>query len=843
MVEYKWQLYAKAGDLFTHVGENLGKNLVSNGTLETWEGMNTSDYIQMSDDFVKVKTNAQRMAFYNNTKSLITSTFSFPANIPEGTAYIRVSASVAVWEGVFVEAWGNRVDVHPIFDQKLAIKAAYENDSMAFRKKLNGKLTFNLADYSWIMAQDFENEIRTVLMKSVDGGQYEDYWEGSFFRTNCTIDEDHRKIEVSPEVADDYTRIMAGLEHEHNLIDLHPEIEHLKYLQFPMCQLYVWGDKCVTNVVAGMYWNEDCDEVNNKGSMRTLNFGKVRNIGVMQVKTEQGSGYYYGTLPDTMSYSRNLQKIATLICQDNGWSVEYYAWYYYDSGTDEGYWDITIYHDIYILRNADGQEVWRTEQQSGSKGENSIVYKDTLSNSYFDFSKSEVYARFLTTKVIDGQTGPIRDDDPFYSKADGNYTRVSYVEGMKIEISPRYSQNPTKWGRVDQEIEEKRGVRLYFDTPDDVSGWIPVGQSKWVGLSYWLEADDTRYLSGETGLINEVILKDSFPLWSCIEKLAQKSDPEVTFKNTSAYSQFFYGSGKYLNYNEDVFNVKPAEIMITQITNVLHGEYEVAALRGNMSLKMILDLLRSCFDCYWFIDDQKRLRIEHVSYFKNGGRYSGSPVVGLNMFAQKNLRNNKTWQFMTHEYSFEKETMAARYEYEWANGATDIFNGNPIDIRSRFVQDDKKESVSASNFVADLSYMIASPSSFSDEGWAVMACEKVSSSSTFYYRVVVDKMNTGVYDKAFHQVQNGFLSFARLQPRFLTYDMPAWNIRINDKNVKANGISRKKKQEITIPVGNSEIDPLKLVKTSVGDGQVYEFELNLSARSVKLTLRYDTIKQ
>ena len=35
-----------------------------------------------------------------------------------------------------------------------------------------------------------------------------------------------------------------------------------------------------------------------------------------------------------------------------------------------------------------------------------------------------------------------------------------------------------------------------------------------------------------------------------------------------------------------------------------------------ITLKNVLNMLRDCFRCYWFIDDQNRFRVEHIQFFR-----------------------------------------------------------------------------------------------------------------------------------------------------------------------------------------------------------------------------------
>ena len=88
-------------------------------------------------------------------------------------------------------------------------------------------------------------------------------------------------------------------------------------------------------------------------------------------------------------------------------------------------------------------------------------------------------------------------------------------------------------------------------------------------------------------------------------------------------------------------------------------------------------------------------------------------------------------------------------------------------------------------------------------------------------------------------LQNGYLAFINLQPSYWTYDLPAREVKINGATYYANGIERKKKQTLNFPV-ISDINPVQLVKTYIGNGEIDKMSVNLHSRNSKTTLKYDT---
>lgn len=90
-----------------------------------------------------------------------------------------------------------------------------------------------------------------------------------------------------------------------------------------------------------------------------------------------------------------------------------------------------------------------------------------------------------------------------------------------------------------------------------------------------------------------------------------------------------------------------------------------------------------------------------------------------------------------------------------------------------------------------------------------------------------------------YEMQNGLMSWMYLQPTFYPYDLPASNVRINNQQAYAYGVERKKKQTVTFP-SLTDPDPMKLIKTYIGNGQIDKITITLHSRSNKVILKYDT---
>lgn len=163
---------------------------------------------------------------------------------------------------------------------------------------------------------------------------------------------------------------------------------------------------------------------------------------------------------------------------------------------------------------------------------------------------------------------------------------------------------------------------------------------------------------------------------------------------------------------------------------------------------------------------------------------------------------------------------------------TNVFNGLPIDILSKYVMPGNIEEINVSNFTSDIDYMLLNPGACSKDGFALMAAIQTDGG----YRL---PFITQIIDGVQYTNQNGLLAFMNLQPKYYIYDLPAYNIRINNEQSVAYGITREKKQTLRLPVVDDP-NPTQLIKTYLGNGQVEKISVNLSSRNANVTLMYDT---
>ena len=148
---------------------------------------------------------------------------------------------------------GETRNCFPNWKDDLALEYALESGQQFLRAQLSGSLTFLNADYTWIMGKSFGSKFTVQLrVQWQDGGSYSVYWTGVFYHTDCTINTDDKILTVKPTVDDRYTKILAGLDKEYDLIKLKTANTYVKYNRRPLLQVYTLGEDVVSCFLGGM---------------------------------------------------------------------------------------------------------------------------------------------------------------------------------------------------------------------------------------------------------------------------------------------------------------------------------------------------------------------------------------------------------------------------------------------------------------------------------------------------------------------------------------------------------------------------------------------------------------
>ena len=595
----------------------------------------------------------------------------------------------------------------PIYKDDLAKDFEKESNQEFFRAKLSGKLTFESDDYTFIVSKAFDTQFVLEIFISYNAGQsWTSYWRGTFWKTDCEFDGDAETVVVQPTVWDQYNDVLAGMDKEYNLIELAPEIVPVKADKRPMIQVYVPGQNVIGCFLSGMWWEQEAEPESDETKLvNDFKFALNKSLAVAEV-----SGTMSPQLPDSFTKvftgeKFNLGTAGTTDFVGTNYTFRYF--FYAGGGGATQKWQ--------IVRNSDSTVMWEKSWTGGTLPDTSLPQTVVLSpvsgtgasgNVTLYVYQTPVYSRFVcdTAQVSGINTYAIPADDIVENNR--NYTRViGYYFPDTIYFSTSLTETPNQWGLY-QPGKYYQPPYLYW-TPE----LFPVARNAWGRVSIWFTFSAFDWLVEESGR-QSFTIRHAYPLASVISVLLAKIAPGITHDATTDYSQFLYGT--------NLIEITQT-LLITPKSNLVTAGYDQPAQKAPITLKNVTDMLRDCFRCYWFIDEQNRFRVEHIQYFRNGGSYSGSPVVGIDLTTQQVPRNGKAWAFARDQFKFDKPAMAARYQFGWMDDVTQLFDGFPIDIISKYVNPENIEQIDISRFTSDIDYILLNPGAVSKDGFVLLS--------------------------------------------------------------------------------------------------------------------------
>lgn len=718
---------------------------------------------------------------------------------------------------------GTKQTVRPNYKDDLTLDYELETNQRFYRAKLSGKINFVRADYDIINDAPFDSEFFLYIEKSDDWGQtYNQYYKAKFMKTDCTFNDDDKLVTVQPETIDQYNDVLAGLEKEYNLIELAPQIEFLTIRKRALIHIYVPGDSIVSCFLGGTNWEQDANATTDQNALvQTYHFALCNILKEIRI-TSNGSpavisGLYTGRMATGASADVFEGKLYPEL------NVNYYIYISQQRINGGLPFGIAV---VEIRKQSDDTVMFRYSKVTTSPFDTlefdltAVEDSGATGTMHADMKSYNIYARYLcdVEKIDNLNTYPLPADDIVDNNR--NYRRaIGYAIDVAF-ISNNFSDTPTEWGLADN--------GKYFAPPYSFFGqtFYPIARSTWRYASLWFGFYLMDWILEEKAR-KAYTLRDAFTLSSCINVLLKEFAPRVTHEATPEYSQFLY------NKNNPISG-RSFKLLISQKSNIINGEYKTPAQKAPITLKQIMTMLRDIYKCYWYIEDGK-FKIEQVSWFRNGGSYGYNPIIDYDLTQLGNVRNGKKLAFATSEYSFDKVDMPERYQFEWMDDVTTPFEGLPIEITSKYVTAGKIEEINISNFTSDIDLMLLNPGAISSDGFALFAAVTPSGGGQlelpFTWQTV---------DNVEYYLQNGYLAFINIQPTYWVYDMPARNFKINNSPNYAIWIERKKKQTLNFPAGTTDPNPMQLVKTYIGNGQVDKLSVNLCSRNIKATLKYDT---
>lgn len=593
-------------------------------------------------------------------------------------------------------------NVNPHY-KDLSKKYAKESGQEFFRISLDGKINLFGDDYEQVSLADIESQLLFIIEKySSSSKSWYLYYKGEFSKTDCKFDHSKKKCELKTTAIDNYNEIMNKYDNTYDLIKLAPEISRINLHKRSLMQVYVRGANSITNFFGGIYWEDDVneaidnhDDLINKYYFSYIKAGNefyVKGAGISEV-----NGVYAGT---------------------NGYWSQWGGYTCY-MGTDVP----RQYAYIYIKRNSDDTILYQSVKQwMFTEAGNCYIGREDIemvnvNNSSDKFTIESpfvyhIYRRLLCDidSVTDSEgtknTYDLPSDD--FVTDNRNYKKCIGLTGGLFFCTSRAVDEPTKYGLNDY---GKYFTNHFIPGSSGLGRPLPISKNSWANASLWY-VYDSFYEYLEERLRKMYILKDSYSIGAAIKAILKKINPQLTHEPTAEYSQFLYGDTNPLG-------LARFYVYITQKTNILKGNYDQPAQKAETSLEELMKMLRDCFRCYWYIEDNK-LKIEHIYFFMNGGSYSNDAAKQLDFTNLYDQFNKKLSSYFQSEVEFDKSELNQRYEFGWMDDVTDLFGGVTIDVKSNYIQKDKTEEINISQFSSDVDYMLFNPSNFSDDGFALL---------------------------------------------------------------------------------------------------------------------------
>lgn len=714
-------------------------------------------------------------------------------------------------------------DVHPVFGDDVKIKIAKEENQIFRRETIDGTFKFFGADFDLI----YGCSVYTKFTLEVYRGSAL-VGTADFLRTDCEFNLDDRICKVKLVTKDIYEKFLNSYDNKYNLVKLAPERESVQMTKRAILQFYVRGEDVVTNVVGGVSYEQSCKEVYDADKLKEIyHFGGYIPLAYIQLTNALSPLAPSGVLGRYV-LDKSLASGTAL---------------FYVNELDSRYQiQLTplITYVLLLIDTAENKAIASGEMDTLTSGTMDITFLSTGSTqtNYVKgqfHSDGDLFCRMLLARNAENAFERSVNDD--ITEYDLNYPYVGKVSldtfAKRFSVVPDKSTRATEWGIDSGGSYFKRPVLNYSQRTEGVVP-IPIGQSHWERMSSWL-----MYDSGINDIINyydtPFVLKDSYPLWSAIKVLLNEVDSSLTFENTEDYSIFLFRGADTMQFLDSYnFLSFRSDLYITPITNVKKTFYEQAAQRGDISLMQILNMLRNVYQCYWWIDSERRLRIEHIIYFKNGNTYTSEhPVPTIDVTEKINLPTKESWDFAQNTISFVTNECPSRYEFKWGEKSTYPFEGEAIVMSDKYLDASRKEDVSVDNFVADIDYIITNGSQISNDVYAVYEATRGDLKRVSIVDVRLDDTSPK------YRLQNGFMSFLFAERYYYPYNLSGWRAKAGDATIDVVRTKAIVKQELSCPLSLDEMRSIGVVRSELGDGMIEDTEAEICTLYAKNKVMYE----
>ena len=749
-----------------------------------------------------------------------------------------------------------------------------ENNEQFFMPELSGNISLHGSDFEKVLSFGYDNEILFLVARDEKAISINKFTLGA-----CKIEYDLKKISLKITALSQYDNILKNYENSYDILKLALPIYSISTKVHPVFQIYTLGASTLVefSTNSNNYWEKEVISVIDSDSeIKNYHFAFALTASEFFLKADSNipnsqctfagilgkcSPEDSSTLEDKKMYNSDgqyyveFQKLFTK-GQDYNPSTPNYECTNLMTGEKYNMFfvsnNITYYtalFNVYLMvikRASDNTIIASFADGRVCVFDDNSQYEDS-NNIYIGLSSMEfisglqgvvtssnellynMYMRVLlgenhsiTETVYKIPTNDITDSAPSYK----------YCVGIKdlgvFYCQAKTTNTPTKFGINDYQ-QYFTSDNLLVDREYSVP--VPVSRSFWGNSSIWFSFFNSYLSEFKSYADSELLLKDAYKISDVINALLNKIDNKISHKATTEYSKFLYGIENPVDANIESYN-----LYITQKTNILKGNYDQPAQKLEISFKNIMDLLKKCFRCYWFVENNM-LKIEHISFFMNGKDYNLSNEPQLDITKKSDRFNKKLYSYFQDNSEVDLDSLLHRYELTFSDNSTEAFGPFSIDILNAYVSDNIEEvNVEAAT---DVDYMHAYPNDFSEDGIALLDVQSMQVKH-------IDIQLLDYYGNTYTStLQNGSLSIPYLVGLYM-YDFDGTNIAFDLLPSNALAVKKTKHamtQSIRIPMEAESLDLFKPIRTklngNIKDGIIDNISMNIDTDFSDVKLIYE----
>ncbi len=531
----------------------------------------------------------------------------------------------------YISLAGEEVEISPLGSSKIKFETSLEQDQVFYRTKLQGKLKLIQEDFTYLYAIEQSTDrcaVLTLRIESLCGGDYTDFWSGTFSCNDVRFDIDNHVAEFEPTVLDKYSCVINNRKKPVNVLELATILSTEADLE-PL----------------GLQYSKVCVGQVYLGGHPTFPYHPSGSVSGPTL---------VGLTPDTASLDEEPvsgEYINDCVVEEEGWQI--YKVVYRDKveGVDEWTCETTFFRQIVETKDVLG------------------VPSEPLGDGWVNVESSEINGEASTLWA----RRPFGGTEETYTTSyqgvlTSNYRRIVTIKECKI------TDNQTNF------IYDK--CRSFNDVL-----WFVA--NKYCGIIPGLVSDFFSENTDDTYPDNEAYQKAKQYL--SLLTISQKSDVKKPAQVFASEAVYVRGSG-------------------WQQTDPITKTYE-GATKGFLTWDQVEEMLKNIFNCYWDIDDNGNLRVEHLSYWASQG------VFDLTVEKYKDYVRGK------NKYEHEKVTMPQLERFEFMEKSYDVdFLGAPIEYDSACVNqdpDNNERIYQASQITTDLNLIYAVKEGISDDGFVI----------------------------------------------------------------------------------------------------------------------------